>query len=110
MPKLNKQRILAGRQAAEAYRTAHAKLYKKGWHKDIPEEHIPLLMTLVDALDGLGFTSVETDFEPKKTEILAKFEADSNLLNIQELGFTDREDFRIRATDADKEARRKSWN
>ena len=80
----DKQKVLAGRNRVEAYRTAHAKLYSKPWHKGIPEEHTPLLKAMVNALEGLGFTSTETDFEPKKTKILAKFWATSDELNEQE--------------------------
>lgn len=106
----NKQKILAGRKAVDAYRTAHTKLHSKPWHKGIPEEHTPLPKALVNALEGLGFTSAEIDFEPKKTEILAKFWADSDLLNIQELGFTNREDFDKNATKADKESLEAMWS
>ncbi len=70
---LGKQKILAGRKAVHRYRTAHTKLHDKGWHKGISEEHTPLLKAMVNALEGLGFISAETDFEPKKTEVLAKF-------------------------------------
>ncbi len=106
----NKEQILASRKAVEAYREAHTHLYDRGWHEGIPEEHRPLLKALVNALDGLGFTSTETDFEPRKTEILSKFWADSDKLNIQELGFTDREDFDARATEADREALDRKWH
>lgn len=80
----DEQKILAGRNRVDAYRTAHTKLYDKGWHKGIPEEHTPLLKALVNALEGLGFASTETDFEPRKTEILARFWEASDELNIQE--------------------------
>ncbi len=110
MPEISREKILAGRNQIDAYRTAHSKLYSKGWHKGIPEEHTPLLKALVNALEGLGFTSTETDFEPKKTEILAKFWADSDLLNVQELGFTSKEDFEVRASEADREALEGMWH
>ena len=76
---------LAGREAVDTYRTDHAQLYLGGWYQGISEDHTPLLQTMVNALEGLGFTSEEIEFEPKKTEILAKFWADSLLLNVQEL-------------------------
>lgn len=106
----DKQKIEAGRNQVEAYRTAHAQMHSKPWHRGIPKEHTPLLEALVNALAGLGFTSTETDFEPKKTEILAKFFNASVLLNLEELGFTDWEDFIARATEADREALRLKWN
>lgn len=105
----DKQEILAGRNRVDAYRIAHAAIYDKPWHKGIPEEHTPLLKAMVNALEGLGFTSTEADFEPKKTEILAKFWDDSDLLNIQELGFTGWADFKARATKADRKARKEMW-
>lgn len=107
---VDEAKILAGRKAVDAYRTAHLQLHSKPWHRGIPEEHTPLLQALVNALEGLGFTSTELDFEPKKTEILAKFWDDSDLLNIQELGFASREDFEANATDADYEALRLKWH
>lgn len=84
MPELDRQKVLAGRKAIEAYRTAHAALYSKPWHKGVPEEHTPLLKALINVLKGFGFTSSETDFEPRKTEILAKFFDASNKLDITE--------------------------
>lgn len=81
---VGKQKILAGRHRVDAYRTAHTALHSKPWHKGIPEAHTPLLIAMVNGLEGLGFTSIEVEFEPKKTEILAKFWADSDLLNEQE--------------------------
>lgn len=109
MPKVNKQKVLKGRGAVDAYRQAHYELHQKPWHRGIPEEHTPLLETLVDALEKLGFTSSETDFEPKKTEILAKFFDASELLNFKELGYKDRDDFTANATDADREALGEMW-
>ncbi|KKN87079.1 hypothetical protein LCGC14_0263490 [marine sediment metagenome] len=106
---VDKDKILAGRVAVDAYRTAHNQLYVGVWHRDIPEEHAPLLETLVTALEGQGFTSTETDFEPKKDEILEKFWNDSNLLNVQELGFTDREDFMGRGSLVDRKELRLKW-
>lgn len=70
---VDKAKVLAGRKAIEAYRIAHAQLHSKPWHKGIPEEHTPLLVKLLSDLGKLEFTSTEIDFEPKKTEILAKF-------------------------------------
>jgi len=91
MPKISKNKILAGRKAVDAYREAHSHLYDHGWYKGISEDHTPLLIKLVADLERIGITSTELDFEPKKTEILAKFWADSDLLNIQELGLEGKE-------------------
>ena len=56
-------KILAGRRAVKAYRKAHSKLYDKGWHKGIPEEHTPLLNIMVGALNGLGFNTIQEFFD-----------------------------------------------
>ena len=103
MPQLNKQKILAGRKAVDAYRTAHTALHQKPWHRGIPEEHTPLLRAMVKVLEKQGFASSKTE------EVLAKFWEASDLLNIQELGFEDRQDFEERATDADREALEGMW-
>lgn len=95
---IDKEKILAGRKAVDAYRTAHTALYKKPWHKGIPGEHTPLLNIMVKAFKGLGFNTIQEFFDA------------SELLNIQELGFVDREDFERRATKADREALRRMWH
>lgn len=107
---IDKAKILVGRERVDAYRTAHTQLHSKPWHRGIPEEHAPLLEALVNALEGLGFTSTETEFEPKKTEILAKFWSDSDLLNVQELSFDSRKDFEGKVTEVDRESLRLKWS
>ena len=77
MPEISADKILAGRKAVEAYREAHRQLHLQPWHKGIPEEHTPLLEKLVTDLEQLGITSAKVGFEPKKTEILARFFTDS---------------------------------
>ena len=52
MPQQSKDNILAGRNAVDAYREAHAKLHDKPWHRGIPEEHTPLLDNLLADLKG----------------------------------------------------------
>lgn len=106
---VDEAKILVGRAAVDAYREAHRQLHSKPWHREVPEEHTPLLEKLVAALEEQGFISAKTDFEPGKNEILARFWVDSDLLNIQELGFTDRKDFETRATETDIEALRLKW-
>jgi len=93
---VDKDKILAGRQAVGAYRQAHAKLYVGGWHKDIPEEHTPLLEKLVADLEKQGYTSAHIDFKAKSAEVLMKFWVDSDLINLQELGYKDRADFKAK--------------
>lgn len=58
-----KARVLAGRKAVEAYRTAHANLHSKPWTKSVPQKHTPLLNTLLAGLKELGFKSVEGFYE-----------------------------------------------
>ena len=100
MPELiEKNKILAGREAVDAYRTAHTKLCEKGWYKGMSEDHTPLLEKLVVDLEKIGITSV-----------LKKLWADSDLLNLQEFGFTDWEDFEANATDVDRETLRLKWS
>jgi len=81
MTQLNKQTILIGRDAVDAYRTAHTQLYAAGWHKGIPEEHTPLLEKMLGDLKKVGFNSLD------------EFFAASEELNVQELGFKDKKDF-----------------
>lgn len=95
---LNKQKILKGRKAVDAYRKAHTKLHSKLWHKGVPGEHTPLLDKLLAGLKKQGFNTIQEFFDA------------SRLLNTQELGFTDREDFRARANKADREALRLKWS
>lgn len=67
-------RVLVGRRAVDAYRRAHAELRSKPWHRGIPEEHTPLLNSLLSKLREQGFNSVREFFDA------------SNELNIQEVG------------------------
>ena len=106
----DKEKIIRGRKAVDAYRTAHTQLHSKGWYKGISGDHTPLLEKLVADLEKIGITSTELDFEPRKTEILAKFWDDGDLLNIQEFGFASREDFKAKATEATREALRLKWS
>lgn len=82
----NQSKILAGRNVVGAYRTAHAKLHEREWHRGISEEHTPLLKGLVNALEGLGFTSFKPTFDARKTEILDSFFEASNDLDLRETG------------------------
>lgn len=92
-----KQKLLAGRQRVEAYRTAHSKLYDVAWHEGIPEAHNPLLKTMLLSLSGLGFASLQDFFNG------------SELLNIQELGFEDMADYNANATKSDELALEGMW-
>lgn len=97
MPQHSKDNILAGREAVDAYRTAHTQLHSKPWHKGIPEEHTPLLNILLGGLKEQDFNS------------LAEFFDANEELNVKELGFEDRQDFEKRATDNDREALDRMW-
>ncbi|GAG76254.1 unnamed protein product [marine sediment metagenome] len=63
---MDKEKILAGRKAVEAYRVAHTKLYSRGKHKGISEEHTPLLNIMVKMLSGLGFNTIQEFFGASK--------------------------------------------
>jgi hypothetical protein len=97
MPQYSKENILAGRNAVDAYRADHAKLYDKPWHRGIPQEHTPLLNNLLAELNGQGFDSLDQFFEASQEQ------------NMQELGFKDRTDFEARATEADREVLEGMW-
>ena len=92
---VDKGKVLAGRVAVEAYREAHTRLYDEGWHKGIPDEHTPLLNTMLTEFKKQGFNSLQEFFDA------------SELLNIQELGFTSREDIK---TEAHREALALKWS
>ena len=94
MPEISKSKIVAGRKAVDAYREAHRALYSKPWHRGVPEEHTPLLNIMVKAFNGLGFNTIQEFFDA------------SDLLNIQELGFADREDFEAKIYNLNKDAER----
>lgn len=96
MPSIDKEKILAGRVAVDSYRTAHAKLYEKGWHKGIPEEHTPLLEKMLKAWEPFGYT-------------LDNFWEISEELNMKELGFKDRKDFEAKATKQDIDTLDRMW-
>lgn len=105
----SKKAVLLGRKAIEQYRADHPQLYVGGYYKGMHDAHTPLLNTMLAELKKQGFTSNKTNFEAEKTEILAKFFGASELLNLQELGFTSREDFTTRAKVRDKEAMGRKW-
>lgn len=98
MDERKRLRVLDGRLAVDNYRLAHAQLHSIGWHKGIPEEHTPLLNTLVAELKAHGFISLQEFFDA------------SEELNIEELGFQFMEDFAARATEADFKALDRMWH
>ena len=90
-------KVLEGRASVEAYREAHRQLYAPEWHKGIPQEHTPLLDTMLAELNTQGFNSPDDFFKS------------SQELNISELGFASKEDFEARASEADREALDRMW-
>lgn len=94
---VDKDTIMAGRKAVDVYRAAHAGLCLKPWHRGIPEEHTPLLNTMMTTLNSLGFNS------------LSGFFFESGELNVKELGFADKKDFKDKAKDTDKDALDRMW-
>lgn len=63
MAEISKQKILAGRKAVDAYRTAHTALHSKPWHRGIPEEHTPLLNIMLKAFKEFGFNTIQELFD-----------------------------------------------
>jgi len=90
-------KVVEGRKAVDAYREAHRQLHSKPWHRGIPEEHTPLLNDLLVKIKGQAFTSLGEFFDA------------SEELNAKELGFTSRNDFEARATEADMNALEGMW-
>ncbi|GAI60976.1 unnamed protein product [marine sediment metagenome] len=92
MPEISNVKILAGREAVEAYRTAHTALHREPWRKTIPEEHTPLLNIMLKAFKGLGFNTIQ------------EFFAASELFNIQEIELD--AVFQAKLAEANKDARK----
>lgn len=93
-----KQQILEGRKTVSAFRITHRQIHKKPWYKGIDDEYALVLSNLVGGLTPLGFSSLE------------KFLTANEELNVQELGFVDRKDFKGKATEADIEALERKWH
>lgn len=55
---IDKNKILAGRKAVDAYHEAHSALHAKPWHRGVPEEHTPLVNAMMTELKAQGFNSV----------------------------------------------------
>lgn len=58
----DKVKVVLGRLAVDAYRTAHTQLYEKGWYKGISKAHTPLLEKLLIGLKKQGFNSLDEFF------------------------------------------------
>lgn len=101
---LDKTKILKARKEFEAYKVAHAKLYQKGWHKSIADEHTSLMLKLLEGLDEIGISSSESTIERKAADILGQFFSASEEWNMTQLGFADRDDFIKKANKAQWEA------
>lgn len=97
MDEMMRLKVLEGQASVEAYREVHRQLHAQEWHKGIPQEHTPLLNTMLAELNTQGFNSLEDFFES------------SQELNISELGFASKEDFEARASSADREALDRMW-
>ncbi len=69
-----KARVLKGRKAIDAYRSAHTQLHSKAWRKGVPEEHTPLLKVMLKAFSKQSFNSLQEFFDA------------SEELNVKELG------------------------
>jgi hypothetical protein len=97
MDEQEKLGVISARLAVDAYRLAHTQLHSTGWHKGIPQEHTPLLNTMLGEFKKQGFNSLQEFFDA------------SQELNILELGFKSKEDFETKATQAEREALEGMW-
>ena len=59
----NIERLLAGRKAVDAYRTAHTQLCSNGWYAGISEAHTPLLEKMLAVLKKQSFNSLDDFFD-----------------------------------------------
>ena len=56
---IEKEKILAGRKAVDAYHVAHNLLHSKPWHKGVPEEHTPIVNNMMAELKKQGLSSLQ---------------------------------------------------
>lgn len=113
-----KENILAGRKLVENYRLAHSKLYLTDANrKTLPQEHAPLINKMMADFEALGFIpptvmveSPEGLLPSKQLTPMDEFNTASELLNIQELGFTSFEDFEKRAKPRDYKLLDGKWH
>lgn len=91
---LDKQKILAGRKAVDAYRESHSKLHHTIiGEKIFPIDHTAIRKKLDSALKEQGFNSIQEFFDA------------SRLLNIQGLGLDSKE-----LTELDFESLEEMWH
>ncbi len=77
---IDKEKVLIGRLAVDAYREAHFQLHLQSWYRGMAEAHTPLLEKLIIDLEKIGYASAEY------VEVLHSFFGDSKELNKQESG------------------------
>jgi len=63
---VEKNKVVQGREAVDAYRVAHTALHSHGWYKGISEDHTLLLNTLLSSLKVSGFNSLDEYFLAEK--------------------------------------------
>lgn len=113
--------VTKGRDVVNAYRYAHAELYKNGWYRGISDDHIPLLIAMVAAIEKEGFTSSNVTLQGKTEEVLRDFWDASNTQNVNELGFNSLADLskevvrlketgKIQESNQLREAYNEKWN
>ena len=101
--------VTRGRDAVNAYRYAHTMLYVNGWYRGISEDHTPLLVAMVGALEKEGYISKRVTWEERKTQILHDFWYASDTQNAKELGYTSLGDFYDRASKMDRQSFKSKW-
>lgn len=56
---VDKEKILAGREAVDTYQEAHRQLHSVPWHPGFPDEHTLIQQELTERLNLAGFDSIE---------------------------------------------------
>ena len=109
MPELSKDPILPARQAVDAYREAHRLLHEQVKDRTVHDAHTPLLEQMFSSLSKGGFASDKPELTERSSEFLSKFWDASDDLNIKELGFKDKADYLVNATETDRLALEGKW-
>lgn len=96
------------RDYVDAYRYAHEQLSAKGWYRGISDDHTPLLIAMVNAIEKEGYTSTQTILQDKSAEVLQKFWYASDTQNAVELGYASLEDMQVTLLDMTNAVKQKS--
>ena len=92
----DKKSVEDGRNVVDTYRTDH----------DARKADNIIYGELIKGLNAQGYTTTEKEHP---SDAIGKFFNNSDLYNLEELGFDDKEDFRANATKEDIEKLEKMW-